>query len=974
MYRRRNSPRPTAIQPSPAKMRLLLAVAACVVWTAGALQAALPGGMAAYYKLNAASGLTAVDETGKHNGTLTGSLAWVQGVDGNALQFKGGNGSPFVNCGAWQTDAPAGLSMALWVKWAGNNSLYQGLMGQRDGTMYWWIEIANDGSQLRFKTNTTPQSNLYLSTPHLTQNEWVHVAFSHDAPAKKGTIYLNSVEKLSGAWTLPSGTFSNLRVGLGVVNVADGLGTFNGVIDEAMLFQVPLSADDVKTAMRGYSDPVAVGASPANGQTDVPRDVTLSWTPAATAVAHDVYFGVRANDVESADRTNLMGVLAGQAQDANSFEPVGALEFGKTYYWRIDEVNGPPNTKVFKGQVWSFTVEPYAYPIKGVTATASSSQTGMGPEKTIDGSGLTADQHGTEATTMWLSSGAQPNWIQYQFDRAYKLHELWVWNSNQLIESFFGLGAKKVTIEYSTDGTTWTKLENVPEFAKAPGTAAYAPNTTVNLGGVTAQYVKLTIDSTWGGMGAAGLSEVRFFYVPVQARWPQPVTAATGIGLETDLSWRPGREAASHKVYFGTDPNAVANGTVPARTVADPSGTAEALNFGTTYYWRVDEVNAVTYPGDVWSFTTKEYAVVEDFESYNDKDNRIYDTWIDGMTNGNSGSVVGHLEAPFAEQTILHGGWQSMPLEYNNVNTPFYSEAERTFDTLQDWTANGADSLSLWVRGFPAPYVEEAGVITMSGSGHDIWDNADDFRFAYKSLTGNGSIVVKVESLTNTNAWAKAGLMIRQSLDADSKSVYAIVSYSSGMSMGWRSLAAGTCGSATQTGVAAPQWVKLTRTGDAFTAQYSADGKTWLDLKNADGTIATTTVTLTGSVYVGLCVTSHNAAATTVAVMSGAATTGNVTGPWQVAAIGDDPETANSPADLYVTVEDSAGKTATATNSKVVTSASWTQWKIPLNSFPGVNMSKVKKLYIGVGNRANPTKGGAGMLYIDDILAGHPVK
>ena len=183
----------------------------------------------------------------------------------------------------------------------------------------------------------------------------------------------------------------------------------------------------------------------------------------------------------------------------------------------------------------------------------------------------------------------------------------------------------------------------------------------------------------------------------------------------------------------------------------------------------------------------------------------------------------------------------------------------------------------------------------MSGAGHDIWDNADDFRFAYKSLTGNGSVVVKVESLTNTNAWAKAGVMIRQSLDADSKFVYMVVSYSSGVSFGWRQQTAGTCGSVNQAGIAAPQWVKLTRTGDAFTAQYSADGKTWLDLKNADGTVATTTVAMTGPVYVGLCVTSHNAAATTTAVMSGAATTGNVTGAWQVAAIGDDPAAGQQP-------------------------------------------------------------------------------
>jgi hypothetical protein len=80
-------------------------------------------------------------------------------------------------------------------------------------------------------------------------------------------------------------------------------------------------------------------------------------------------------------------------------------------------------------------------------------------------------------------------------------------------------------------------------------------------------------------------------------------------------------------------------------------------------------------------------------------------------------------------------------------------------------------------------------------------------------------------------------------------------------------------------------------------------------------------------------VTSHNQAAATTAVMSGAATTGNVTGAWQVTAIGDDPQPANSPADLYVVVEDSAGKSATATDPTLVTAAAWTQWKIPLSSY-----------------------------------------
>ena len=116
----------------------------------------------------------------------------------------------------------------------------------------------------------------------------------------------------------------------------------------------------------------------------------------------------------------------------------------------------------------------------------------------------------------------------------------------------------------------------------------------------------------------------------------------------------------------------MAGGTVAAKTVTDHSFTLGSLNFGSVYYWKVDEVNTVTYPGDVWSFTTQEYAAIDDFEIYNDNDNRIYDAWIDGYTDGNSGSVVGNMTAPFAEQTIIHGGKQSMPFEYNNVNAPLF--------------------------------------------------------------------------------------------------------------------------------------------------------------------------------------------------------------------------------------------------------------------------------------------------------------
>jgi len=100
--------------------------------------------------------------------------------------------------------------------------------------------------------------------------------------------------------------------------------------------------------------------------------------------------------------------------------------------------------------------------------------------------------------------------------------------------------------------------------------------------------------------------------------------------------------------------------------------------------------------------------------------------------------------------------------------------------------------------------------------------------------------------------------------------------------------------------------------------------------------------------------------------------TGTAGGVWQVATIGDDPQPTNDPTSLYVTVQDSAGKAATATNATAATSADWVQWQIPLSSFTGVNLKAVKKLYLGAGSKISPVKGGAGMLYIDDIGFGHP--
>ena len=99
--------------------------------------------------------------------------------------------------------------------------------------------------------------------------------------------------------------------------------------------------------------------------------MTLAWTAGEFAATHDVYLGKAFADVNDATRTNPKGVLVSQGQTAAEYD-TSALEFGQTYFWRIDEVNQAPDNTIYKGHVWWFTVEPYAYPIKPAKATASS--------------------------------------------------------------------------------------------------------------------------------------------------------------------------------------------------------------------------------------------------------------------------------------------------------------------------------------------------------------------------------------------------------------------------------------------------------------------------------------------------------------------------------------------------------------------------------------------------------------------------
>jgi hypothetical protein len=748
----------------------------------------------------------------------------------------------------------------------------------------------------------------------------------------------------------------------------------------------------------------AFSPNPGIDAMDVPRDLTLTWESGLFAGTHDVYFGENFEDVNQATATvDPAGVYKGSVIP-NSYTLAERLEFDKTYYWRIDEVNAAPDSTVHTGDVWSFHTELFAYTIENVIATASSSDPGKEAENTVNGSGL--DPNGLLHTNigegnMWLSAADAnlPAWIEFEFPSVQKVYEMWVWNSNESLESVIGLGFNNVTIEYSADGENYTTLGTTYDFNQAPGTTDYAHNTTIDMEGVAAKYVKLTANSNFKNiLQQFGLSEVRFFSIPVQAREPNPALGATDVGLDLDLGFRAGREGVEHDVYLSEDVEAVSDGTAPVERVTETSYGPLALDLDTTYFWRVDEVNDVeavtTWPGNIWYFTTQEYFVLDDFESYNADENQIWYMWKDGLgygtpdtppyyTGNGTGAAVGDETAEsFTEETIVHSGKQAMPLAYNNNKQGYlnYSEATFTLTEHRDWTTRGVKELSLWFRGLPGSvgsFTEgPTGTFTMTASGTDIWDVHDEFHYAYKQLSGVGSIVAKVESVENTDVWAKAGVMIRETLDPGSKFAAVYITPTNddgtpteGCRFQGRTDTDGGASSDTsvataeQMAITAPYWIKLERDfAGNFRGSYSTDGSTWTSMVWRPG------ISMSSDVYVGLALTSHNAALTCEAKFSNVRTTGTVTGQWQSQDIGI---SSNSAESMYVAVGNSNGASAVVYHDDPTATQidAWTEWAIPTQVLAdqGVDITDVDNISIGVGNRENPQSGGTGTIYIDDV-------
>jgi len=380
--------------------------------------------------------------------------------------------------------------------------------------------------------------------------------------------------------------------------------------------------------------------------------VTLSWSADSAAVSHDVYVGDNYDDVANGTGDTFRGNqgLTYYVVGFPGYAYPDGLVPGTTYYWRIDEVNEADPRSPWKGDVWSFTVPPKTAYFPNPADGAES----IGPD---------------DVALSWTAGyGA-------------KLHTVYI-------------GDDYDEVKEATGGT-------------AQGATTYTPASSLE----PEKVYYWRVDEFDGADTYKG--DVWCFTTPGAIGSPQPAYDATDMALNATLSWAPADSAASHQLYFGMDQEVVRNadtsapeykGSIALGAESYDPGLLEAK---TTYYWRVDEVDAQgnTAKGPLWIFTTGAFLIVDDFESYTDDDaagEAIWQTWVDGFGVTDNGAQAGDLLPPYCEQRIVHGGAQSMPLYYVNEAPVTNSEATKPLSAeggLRDWTLAGVTDLSLWFRG-----------------------------------------------------------------------------------------------------------------------------------------------------------------------------------------------------------------------------------------------------------------------------------
>jgi len=363
--------------------------------------------LVAWYKFDG----NARDSSGNGlDGTEHGAPVYAEGRYGMAIDMDGVD--DYIDCGNdSKFDITTAITISYWFTVEAFDREWNTIIAKGEGS--WRSSRADLNNYMEFALSGTSGNSLYSSTP-VDDGLWHHAAATFDGTTTKTYIdgVLDTTEASTGTISI-----SGSNVFIGDNSGATGR-YWNGKIDDLRIYSRALPQSEILDVMAGRTPEQAQNPSPEKEATDVPRDVVLSWTAGDCAATHTVYFGTNFEDVNDGNAD----VLVSEGQTNAAYDPDVLLEYGQTYYWRIDEVNAAPDYTVFEGRTWSFTTETYSYPITNLTATASAEQGNSLASYTIDNSGINEyDQHGVDLSTMWCTpSGGLPAWIQYEFDKQYR--------------------------------------------------------------------------------------------------------------------------------------------------------------------------------------------------------------------------------------------------------------------------------------------------------------------------------------------------------------------------------------------------------------------------------------------------------------------------------------------------------------------------------------------------------------------------
>jgi len=521
----------------------------------------------------------------------------------------------------------------------------------------------------------TPAAGLTLNDLVIQPNVWMHLVWRNNGSGTQ--LFFDGV--LVGTSTdmieLP-----RLRIGGRGAGPADHL---QGVLDEAVVFDRALTDAEIFDHASTTFPVIATNPNPEDGVILADTWVSLGWAAGSTAASHDVYLSDNFDDVNDGTGEAFRGTQTTTYSVAGfpGFPYPDGLVNGTTYYWRIDEVEADGVTK-HTGKVWSFTVPP---------------KTAYDP----------SPANGAE----FVDLNVQLKWT-------------------------VGFGGK---LHYIVFGEDFDEVSNAA-MGVPNGAANYNPGPLK-----LAKTYYWRVDEFDGAAMHKG--EIWSFTTLGAVSGPNPANGAVDVKPSVVLSWDAGAVAASHEVYFGTDADAVKNATTASLEYKGPKALGEEsydpgkLTFNTMYYWRIDEVNTVNpdspWAGNVWSFTTGDFFVIDDFEDYDTGDNQIWYTWHDGLGygapgtdpyfagNGTGAAVGDETTASYTEETIVHGGGKSMPVTYDNNKQGYskYSEVEHTLTDQRDWTEEGVVELSLWFHG-------------------DLNNSAEPLYVAVSNIAGTPAVVV----------------------------------------------------------------------------------------------------------------------------------------------------------------------------------------------------------------------------------------